>query len=95
MYAPKRAEVVGRLCFYKAIAEGDIMSHPIHVKVNNRNKKSRVNSKQYIANSLEPSDGIYQYETKRPIAMLLKRVDISRQQFRLIAQKLRNKKTLG
>jgi hypothetical protein len=67
------------------------MSHSIHIKIKRQQKHPKVDSKQYIAHSYEPSDGIFFYIRKKPIAMMLKHVDFSRQQFRLIAHRLRNR----
>jgi hypothetical protein len=67
------------------------MSHRIHIKINRPKEHPKVDSKEYIANTYEPSDGIFQYAPRKPIAMLLKHVDYSRQQFRQIARKLRNR----
>ncbi len=68
------------------------MSHRIHIKINKSKGSPKVDSTEYIANTYEPSDGIFQYAPIKPIAMVLKHVDSSRQQFRQIAKRLRSKK---
>ena len=68
------------------------MSHPVHIEINEKQRHPKVNSKEYIAHSYEPSDDIFLYAPKKPIAMLLKQIGSSRQRFRLIAQRLRSKK---
>ncbi|HUY53418.1 MAG TPA: hypothetical protein VMV24_02490 [Candidatus Dormibacteraeota bacterium] len=67
------------------------MSHRIHIKINKVKENSKVDSREYIANTYEPSDGIFQYAPVKPIAMLLRHVDSSKQQFRQIAKRLRNR----
>lgn len=75
---------------HKQLMKGDIMPHSTYTTKNKQQKHPRVYFQQYLYNSSEPLDDISHDTPPELEAELLENSYLMRQQFRHMAQRMRN-----